>query len=102
MKRMRARIALRKTGVDHSKEEDVKHEMKKVEVGKGIRVSPADVVDAFISGDELLLVQGLLFVEAVHCTKVQQPLPHSKILATGTCTTSRQSKSSMKIAERGY
>ncbi|KAF8999029.1 hypothetical protein BDZ89DRAFT_731151 [Hymenopellis radicata] len=51
---MRARIALRKTGVDHPKEEDVKHEMKKVEVGKGIRVSPADVVDALISGDECI------------------------------------------------
>ncbi|KAF9000053.1 hypothetical protein BDZ89DRAFT_713270 [Hymenopellis radicata] len=50
---MRARIALRKT-VDDPKEEDVKHEMKKVEVGKGIRVSPADVVDALSSGDECI------------------------------------------------
>ncbi|KAF9017611.1 hypothetical protein BDZ89DRAFT_1074711 [Hymenopellis radicata] len=53
---MQARIALRKTGVDDPEEEDVKHEMKKVEVGKGIRVSPADVVDALISGDECVSI----------------------------------------------
>ncbi|KAF9016351.1 hypothetical protein BDZ89DRAFT_1045857 [Hymenopellis radicata] len=51
---MRARIALRKTGVDDPKEEDVKHKMKKVEVRKGICVSPADVVDTLISGDECI------------------------------------------------